>query len=152
MHKEQEAYDVLNEMLVDLFHEILEIEESSVQNSTNCGLSMTEIHTLVAIGTEDKSMSEVASALGVTISTLTTAVNKLENKNFVQRERDANDRRVVHISLTDRGRAMCAAHDRFHRRMTRAAIDGLTQEEIPVLASALNRLKDFFYQELESNH
>lgn len=145
----QEAYECLNQLFVDLFHDILEIEECAVRRATENTLTMTEIHTLIAIKSGDQSMSQIAGELGVTISTLTTAINKLEAKGFVQRERDEGDRRIVHICLTARGRAMAGAHERFHRNMTRAAIDGLSPEESEILTKTLRRLTGFFYSERE---
>lgn len=147
----KQSYEYLNKMLVEVFHEILEIEETSVQRATNNTLTMTEIHTLTAISGSPKSMSEVASSLGITVSTLTIAVNRLEKKEFVLRERDASDRRVVRIQLTNRGRIMVAAHERFHKRMTRAAIEGLSEQEVLQLTRAVSHLKEFFYKERESH-
>ena len=145
----ENAYESLNELFVDLFHEVLEIEECAIRQTTQNALTMTEIHTLVAIGEGKKSMSEVAAMLGVTVSTLTIAVNKLVAKDYVVRERDHNDRRVVHISLNHRGQVMVTAHERFHRRMTRSALEGLSEEEVEVLPRGVIHLKEFFYKELE---
>lgn len=145
----QDAYQCLNQLFVDLFHEILEIEECSVRRAANNSLTMTEIHTLMAIKPGEQNMSQIAKELGVTISTLTTAINKLEAKGFVRRKRDESDRRVVHICLTARGRSMAGAHERFHRNMTKAALEGLDPEETKILTATLQRLTDFFYHEKE---
>ena len=59
----ENAYESLNELFVDLFHEVLEIEECAIRQTTQNALTMTEIHTLVAIGEGKKSMSEVAAML-----------------------------------------------------------------------------------------
>ena len=39
----------------------------------------------------------------VTVSNLTGIVDRLEEKKLVTRKRDENDRRVVHVVLTDKG-------------------------------------------------
>ena len=39
----------------------------------------------------------------VTVSNLTGIVDRLEEKKLVSRKRDENDRRVVHVVLTERG-------------------------------------------------
>lgn len=145
----REACNGLNQMMTGLFHEILEIEEQAVKHAAQNQLTMTEIHTLVAIGAGEGRMSEVASRLGVTVSTLTTAIKKLESKGFVERRRDGVDRRIVHISRTERGERICASHDRFHRRMTQAAVEGLGEEEVQILTDAIGKLQEFFYHEKE---
>ena len=46
---------------------------------------------------------EIGHKLMVTVSNLTGIVDRLEEKKLVVRKRDDNDRRVVHVVLTDKG-------------------------------------------------
>ena len=46
---------------------------------------------------------EIGAKMMVTVSNLTGIVDRLEEKKLVVRKRDDNDRRVVHVVLTDRG-------------------------------------------------
>ena len=48
-------------------------------------------------------MSDIASALDVTLPTATSLVDKLVEKNFVTRENQKNDRRVVVCHLSEAG-------------------------------------------------
>ena len=75
---------VINRLLVQLFNDVLQIEESSLRNGEISDISMTEIHTIEAIGMyTEKTMSEVAQSLKITVGTLTTAINKLIRKEYV---------------------------------------------------------------------
>jgi DNA-binding MarR family transcriptional regulator len=47
--------------------------------------------------------SEIGEKMMVTVSNLTGIVDRLEEKRLVVRERDAHDRRVVRVTLTDKG-------------------------------------------------
>ena len=47
----------------------------------------------------------------VTVSNLTGIVDRLEEKKLVTRKRDENDRRVVHVVLTDKGRQGVQEYD-----------------------------------------
>ena len=49
-------------------------------------------------------MSSIAKELSVTVGTLTIAMNSLVKKGYVKRERGEEDRRVVYISLSDKGK------------------------------------------------
>ena len=72
---------VINRWLVQLFNDVLQIEESSLRNGEISDISMTEIHTIEAIGMyTEKTMSEVAQSLKITVGTLKTAINKLIRK------------------------------------------------------------------------
>ena len=55
-------------------------------------------------------MSAVARALSVTVGTLTISVNSLVKKGYVIRQRSSEDRRVVLISLSARGRDVFTHH------------------------------------------
>src|SRR5438067_7779911 len=46
---------------------------------------------------------EIGAKMMVTVSNLTGIVDRLEEKKLVTRKRDENDRRVVHVVLTEKG-------------------------------------------------
>ena len=139
------SFAVLNELLVDLFNDILIIEQNALAEGKFNDLSITEIHTIEEIGMYgSRTMSEIAMDLGITVGTLTIAMNNLVKKGYVNRQRSNRDRRVVEISLTRKGKLAFRVHERFHTDMIKNTIDGLTEEEEVVLNSALEKLNKFF--------
>lgn len=136
---------MINELLVQLFNDVLQIEEQSLKSGVLSELSITEVHTIEAIGMyTERTMSEVAQKLKITVSTLTTAVNKLIKKGYVERKRIEEDRRVVLVKLTKKGKLAYRIHEKFHREMVNTAIDGLNLEEEELLISSLNKINEFF--------
>ena len=136
---------VLNELLVQLFNDILQIEENTLKNGNLSNLSVTELHTIVAIGMyKERTMSEVAQDLRITVGTLTTAINKLIKKGYVERKRIEEDRRVVLVHLTKRGKLAYRLHEKFHNDMISDTINGVSEKEEKVLISSLERLNIFF--------
>jgi len=139
------SFAVLNELLVDLFNDILIIEQNALAEGKFNDLSITEIHTIEEIGMYgSRTMSEIAMDLGITVGTLTIAMNNLVKKGYVNRQRSDRDRRVVEISLTRKGKLAFRVHEKFHTDMIKNTIDGLTEEEGVVLNSALEKLNKFF--------
>jgi DNA-binding MarR family transcriptional regulator len=137
--------NVLNELLVDIFNDILTIEQRALSEGEFKDLSITEIHTIEAIGMyEARSMSEVAKDLKITVGTLTTAIANLVKKGYVERKRVAEDRRVVLIQLTKRGKLAYRIHDMFHKNMIKATIQDLSEQEEQVLVGSLDKLNTFF--------
>lgn len=135
---------VLNELLVDLFHDILEIEEKSLRDHGS-DLTITEMHTIHAIGDErSRTMSEVAKDLNITMGTLTTGIDKLIKKGYVIRKRTEEDKRVVLVELTEKGIEAKKMHDGFHQEMIRSVIDSMDTEEERILTEALKKLIQFF--------
>jgi DNA-binding MarR family transcriptional regulator len=49
------------------------------------------------------SMTDLAGHMGVTIATMSLAIDRLEHKGYVRRERDAKDGRRVLLRVTDAG-------------------------------------------------
>jgi len=136
---------VLNELLVQTFNDILKIEQKALAESVLKDLSITETHTIEAIGMyEVKTMSEVAQNLKITVGTLTTAINKLVKKGYVERNRCEEDRRSVKIKLTRKGKLAYRIHEKFHHEMIKATVEGLSQEEEDVLIRSLEKLNEFF--------
>jgi len=136
---------VLNELLVELFKDILEIEQKALNEGRFSDLSITEIHTIEAIGMyKPRTMSEVANELDITVGTLTTAINNLVKKEYVERKRIEEDRRVVLIQLTKKGKLAYRVHEQFHLDMIKETIGGLTEQEEDVLISSLEKLNVFF--------
>ncbi len=145
MSSNNKAYDTINEVLVKLFNDIMHIEEKAIITEDFKDISNNDMHIIEAIGIkEPKNMSSVAKALSVTVGTLTIAINNLVKKGYVNRVRSEKDRRVVFISLTDKGLKAYHQHAEFHRQMINATIDGLTPEETDVLVRSLSNLVDFF--------
>lgn len=139
------AFNVLNELMVDIFNDILTIEQTALQEGSFSDISVTEIHTIEAIGMyRTRTMSEVAATLGITVGTLSVAISNLVKKAYVERKKTDLDRRVVHIQLTKRGKLAFRIHEKFHSDMIKATIDGLTDEENAILIKSLARLNDFF--------
>ena len=138
-------YEAINDVLVHLFNEILDLEERALITPEYKDISVNDMHIIDAVGIQQqKNMSTVARTLGVTVGTLTIAVNNLVKKSYVRRNRSEKDRRVVLISLTAKGKSAYLHHKKFHDEMIKATLEGLNLEETEVLVKALSNLCTFF--------
>ena len=140
-------YETINDILVNLFNEIWDIEEKALITDQFKDISVNDMHIMEAIGIEKpKNMSSVARMVDVTVGTLTIAINNLVKKEYVLRVRSEEDRRVVLISLSEKGKAAYEHHRQFHQKMVTAVLEDLNQEETLVLTNALKKLSSFFRQ------
>lgn len=145
MDSNNSVYDTFNEVLVKLFNDIMHIEEKAIITDEFKDISNNDMHIIEAIGIDEpKNMSSVAKTLSVTVGTLTIAINNLVKKGYVNRVRSEKDRRVVYISLSDKGLKAFEHHAAFHKEMIKATIEGLKPDEINVLIKSLSNLVDFF--------
>ena len=139
--------ETLNDILVVLFNEIMDIEEKAIITGKFCDISNNDMHIIEAVGTkEPKNMSTIAKALAVTVGTLTTTMNSLVKKGYAVRQRSEEDRRVVYMSLTEKGKQAYLHHQAFHQEMIEAVMKDMDTEEKEVLIGSLNRLREFFRQ------
>jgi len=140
----------LNDLLVSVFNTILKIEELSLKEAHGNEISMTEIHTIAAIGQgRPRNMTEVAKDLMINVSTLTTAVAKLVRKGYVKRIKGHEDRRIVRIELTEAGVAVLSEHEEFHRKMIAQVVENLGEDEAALLTKSMENLMKFFKKQYE---
>ena len=140
-----ERYDVFHDILENLFQEIMDIEEKALITAEFKNISVNDMHIIEAIGTgEPKNMSTVAKLMSVTVGTLTIAINNLVKKGYVSRVRSEEDRRVVLISLTEKGKRAYQHHREFHDGMVKALVEGLDEGQQKILVKSLLNLRTFF--------
>lgn len=143
-----EAYEALNDLLVKLFNNILTFEEDALITDEFSDISLNDMHVIEAIGiNQKKNMSSIAKMLDVTVGTLTIAMNNLVKKGYVKRVRSAKDRRVVLVSLTDKGDRAFNHHEIFHDKMIQDIMNRLDSEQMDVLVEALHSIQDYFTKE-----
>lgn len=140
-----EGYERLNDVLVNLFHDILYLEEEAMKRSGYSDLSMNDWHIIDAIGDgEPKTMSRIAARLSITVGSLSISMNSLYKRGYVERNRGEHDRRLVYISLTEKGAEAFKAHARFHHDMIESVTRDQTRDEYDALIRSLTKLTDFF--------
>ena len=148
---ENKKEEILNRLLVKLFNDILHIEEKAMKNSEFTNLSITEIHTIDAIGKEgNRTMGEIAHDLRITVGTLTTAINRLIKKGYVERKRIEEDRRVVLVNLTEKGEEVFNIHSIFHKDMIDTILETFKSEDLETLTKLLYKISTFFEKKYES--
>lgn len=138
-------YGTFNDILSNLFQEIMTIEGRELITEEFSDITNNDMHIIEAVGIEEpRNMSTVAAKMMVTVGTLTTAVNGLVRKGYIERIRGEKDRRVVNLVLTEKGRKAYAHHRRFHEDMVHAVMQNISEEEANVLVKALQNISAFF--------
>jgi DNA-binding MarR family transcriptional regulator len=102
-------------------------------------LSFTQIKALCALDAdgEERSVKALADSLGVSLATMSRAVDGLFERGFVGREEDAADRRMKRVGLTDAGRAVPQALNDARLSALQELMSSLVDEEADALAHAL---------------
>jgi len=141
---QEETKAILNDLFVDIFNQVLALEKKIFEQDKNFrDISITETHVLEAIRKcEPPTMGTIAAKLQITPGTLTSSVNKLIDKGYVNRHRSEIDRRIVTLSLTEKGESVFQLHEEFHRDLVEAAVADLENRDD--LKKALQSMHRFF--------
>ncbi len=132
------------ESLLHIFDNVLLTEGMALSKGYFSDLSIAELHTINAIGPyEARTMTETANMLGITVGTLTVAIDRLVKKKYVERQRDTKDRRIVRISLTRQGKLAYRMHSKFHRVLVKRIMDPLSEEEQTLLTGMVARIDNY---------
>ena len=110
-------------------------------------ITNNDMHIIEAVGLGGNKMSDIAARLNITVGSLDHLYEQSGKEGLRRKgEKRAGSGSVVFIHLTLKGRKAYHHHAEFHRRMTDAVLDVLDENEVLVLAKALNRLTLFFRQ------
>lgn len=137
-------YNRINDYLVDIFNRVQVIEETSLRKSQFSDVSLKEMHIIEIIGKNTNvTPSDIARELMLTLGTVTTSLNKLEAKGYIERKRSKLDRRVVHLTLTKKGKLLDRLHRKFHKNMVIHIAEDMNEQEFEALAQGLKNLHKF---------
>lgn len=137
-------YNRINDYLVDIFNRVQVIEETSLRTSQFSDVSLKEMHTIEIIGKNTNvTPSDIARELMLTLGTVTTSLTKLEAKGYIERKRSKLDRRVVHLTLTKKGKLLDRLHRKFHKNMVIHIAEDMNEQEFEALAQGLKNLHKF---------
>ena len=81
------VYGQLEDLLGRIFGHTLSVQLAYVAESEFKNISVNDMHIIAAIGMRtSRNMSSIAKKMGVTVGTLTIAINSLVKKGYVHRD------------------------------------------------------------------
>lgn len=111
------------------------------QNLSRIDLSLPDFRILKTL---EKSgpcpMAHLSHETMLTQAAITVIVDELEERRLVERMRSEEDRRVINIQITSKGRSLVKEAIRIHRRLVEEVLSALTAEELVSLEAMMNRL------------
>lgn len=138
----------LNDFFVNIFNDILHLEEESLKKGNFENLSVNEIHVIEAVCDGEKNgfntMKQLSNKLMITASSLTIAVKTLEQKGYLIREKDKLDKRKVIVASTNLAKQAYDHHKKFHSDLISSVSGTLNEAELAALTLALGTLHRFF--------
>jgi len=91
-------------------------------------------------GPEPKSASDLCKGISYDAGAMTRMLDRLEAKGLIRRMRSAQDRRLMHLELTDEGRAAYPRMREMSMAVANRFLRGFTRAEARQLESLLARM------------
>ncbi|WP_449537516.1 MarR family winged helix-turn-helix transcriptional regulator [Ferdinandcohnia sp. Marseille-Q9671] len=137
--------------LVDLYLEVSfsvnTIAESLVKAEIGSDLTNDQHYTLRYINKVGSCTStQLAEVFEVKKSAITAIINRLWEKGLIQRTRDENDRRLVYLTLSDKGNELFAKTEERVHTLVESIIGQFSEEEIVQFLKTYGKLNEILLQ------
>jgi DNA-binding MarR family transcriptional regulator len=105
------------------------------------GLSAAQFIVIASLaGEERKSASDLCKGISYDAGAMTRMLDRLEGKGLIRRSRSPEDRRLVHLELTDEGRALYPRMRELSLGVANRFLRGFTKAEARQLEGFLTRI------------
>ncbi|AKV03641.1 Transcriptional regulator, MarR family [Labilithrix luteola] len=130
--------DQVLEAIIYLYTESRRITKELARRADLTGPQLTVVKMLEQIG--DMSLSELSDKIRAQNSTVTGIIDRMEREDLVKRERSKEDRRVVFIRLTAKGRELAREIPVEPMEIFRSALESLSAQEMRDLMRIMTKL------------
>ncbi len=140
-HTLQKIAETAFEVMPFIRCQLLGVDMAAVRD----GMPISHVQILALLRqTGSLTISEISRRFGIAKPNITPIVDHLIVEGLVERGRDAHDRRVVNIILSEAGRTrMQTIHDAQVRHMAETSVGRLTDEQLAQLLSSLRQVGSF---------
>lgn len=132
-----------------LFKEIRElIKKSMIKSFEDCEITSSQWMLLGALLKNGKmTMSELSNYMGLSNSTVSGIVDRLEKQEYIKRVRDGNDRRKVYVEITEKFNDVAKKKHGVVERNLEEKLHKVSDEELNIVIDGLKILKKIFEEE-----
>jgi DNA-binding MarR family transcriptional regulator len=130
-------------MLLEVHRDVVAYLEADFRKGL--GLELVHYDVLLHVWESDGGlrMTDLAEAVVLSKSGLTSVVDRMEAQGLIRRQPDAADRRATRIGLTEAGEARYREAAAYHARTVRRIFTSLvTEKEAGVLEDVLSRVRE----------
>lgn len=122
------------------------IEDRTMDRKLIPDLALGELHVIETVNkNNNKPMTLIAKKEHVTVGALTTCVNRLVQKGYLLRTRDEMDQRVILLSVTQKGKKVLKAHDKFHDDIIGLTLEGVNLAQATKVMTQFAHILEVYY-------
>ncbi|MDQ0229821.1 MarR family winged helix-turn-helix transcriptional regulator [Metabacillus malikii] len=142
---EKKIEDLINRYLSVSFS-VTKRGESLMKDSIGDYITYDQCYTLRYIYLNQTCTStELAEVFDVKKSAITAIINRLTEKELIKRTRDENDRRVIYLTLTDKGIDFYTKTEKNIQNLVKSFITSFDEKEIVSFIETYEKLNTILY-------
>jgi DNA-binding MarR family transcriptional regulator len=145
MVKQMDAFDDFEKKIMEVKDFYIEFfKKTLVMNGkeSDSDFTLSEIKALAAFrGDKNYTMGELSNNAQVAMPSMTEMIDKLEGHGMAERYRDANDRRVVKVRLTSKGKKLRKEFMQKRLKDMKELFGKLNKQELDELIASLRRAR-----------
>jgi MarR family transcriptional regulator, organic hydroperoxide resistance regulator len=133
--------DSIVETIIYLYTESRRLTKGLASQFGLTGPQLTVVKLLETF--ENLSLSSLSERIRAQNSTVTGIIDRMEREGLVRRDRSTTDRRVVHISLSEKGQKLAKQIQVEPMEIFRGALQSLSQADLRDLLRIMNKLQRY---------
>jgi len=145
MIKQMDTFDDFEKKIVEVKDFYIEFfKKTLVMNGkeSDSDFTLSEIKALAAFrGDKNYTMGELSNNAQVAMPSMTEMIDKLEEHGMAERYRDTNDRRVVKVRLTSKGKKLRKEFMQKRLKDMKELFGKLNKQELDELIASLRRAR-----------
>ena len=123
-----------------LFQIVNKQSKNEVCETGLSGPQLWAIKVLADLAGNSITVSKLAQQMCLNCSTVVRILDGLETKGFVHRERSTNDRRIVNVTLTDKGNFIINQSPNVAHNLLLKGLNMLSENRLHTIATGLSQL------------
>jgi len=140
--EDQNIREIVDQYIL-LSHNVWKLGEALVKDEIDGSMTNDQLYILRYISKQGKcTTTELANAFYVQKSAITAIINRLFEKNIIERTPDPVDRRVSYLSLTEEGKELFDKQEKKVQSLVKSFITQFEQEEIESFLKTYKKIAD----------
>ncbi|RDW16236.1 MarR family winged helix-turn-helix transcriptional regulator [Oceanobacillus chungangensis] len=117
------------------------IEELIKKDISSHGMKSSDFAVIEAVYSKGKqTIRQISEAVLINTGSITYVIDKLENNGLVERINCKEDRRVVYIQITDKGKELMDEIFPKHQQVIESLFEGISAEEKEIVINVLKKV------------
>ena len=148
---ERPMQDIRHETVLNIVRTATVLSQKGATLFRQFDLTEAQFNVLFSLKYKERNwtQSDLGRRLVVTRASVTSVLDKLEEKGLVQRDAVHNNRRIYHVELTEKGRAVLEEVEPMYRQDIHRVLGSFSDEDCRLFIRYLERVREQVTEQVE---